>query len=391
MRKKKIAVLGRGTAGSLAISHFARWMPDCELEWHFDPNTPTQSVGEGSQLNLPISLIENVDFSYYDLQKINGTLKTGILKEGWGKDGKTFFHDFPAPSVSLHFSAVELQKYIFDKLKSKVKIIEHNITSEEIDADHIMDCSGQPKSFDDFDISNYIPVNSVHVVQCPWDRPQFDYTLTIARPYGWVFGIPLTNRCSIGYLYNNKINTLEEVEEDIKYIFNKFNLTPSEQTNTFTFMSYRRKQNFSERIIYNGNNSFFYEPLEATSIGVMDRIQRSAIQLWRDNYVDVNHINNGFMDFTDEIESFIMLHYFSGSPFKTNFWDQAEERGVKCIQKLKHNVNFKNICVESTTITGYGKCKFGKNLVYGGYGVGSFYQNLRGFGIEKRLIDFLEK
>ena len=59
-------------------------------------------------------------------------------------------------------------------------------------------------------------------------------------------GIPLQNRCSIGYMYNNKINSLEEVKEDVKNIFEEFNLQPSETTNAFSFKNYYRNTNFED-------------------------------------------------------------------------------------------------------------------------------------------------
>jgi hypothetical protein len=42
---------------------------------------------------------------------------------------------------------------------------------------------------------------------------------------------------------------------------------PSDKTNHLEFQSYYKKNNFSSKVIYNGNSSFFIEPLEATSIG----------------------------------------------------------------------------------------------------------------------------
>lgn len=46
--RKKLVIVGMGTAGSLSAAHISRWMADHEVEWHFDPNVPPQAVGEGS-------------------------------------------------------------------------------------------------------------------------------------------------------------------------------------------------------------------------------------------------------------------------------------------------------------------------------------------------------
>jgi hypothetical protein len=94
--------------------------------------------------------------------------------------------------------------------------------------------------------------------------------------YGWVFGIPLQNRISIGYLYNSDINSIEDIKKDIQNVFDEYHLTPSEKTQNFSFNSFYRKNNFSSKVIYNGNASFFLEPLEATSTGLSTYIYRMA-------------------------------------------------------------------------------------------------------------------
>lgn len=379
---KKIVVLGRGTAGAQAIIHFLRYMDGCNIEWHYDPNIPTQAVGEGSVLTLARNMFENLSFNYMDLDKVDGTIKTGIYKSGWGNNQQDFLHSFPPPSVSLHFNARGLQNYIYDQVKDRVKIVEHNVKSSSIDADLIMDCSGRPEHLDEFDTPSYIPVNSVHVTQCYWEYPRFQHTLTIARPYGWVFGIPLKNRCSIGYLYNDGINTLDEVKEDVKNIFSQYNLNPSDDTNSFTFGNYYRKKNYDGRIIYNGNASFFLEPLEATSVGVMDHIQRVSCDLWHGNFSE-DTANLKYKQLIEQIETVIMLHYFAGSNYKTDFWKFAQERAIRCIETASKDINFTRIYTEAKSGITPNLCS--SNNEYGLWYSGAFNQNIKGLGIETTL------
>jgi hypothetical protein len=387
-KKKKIIIIGRGTAGSQAAAHVVKNMTDCEIEWHFDPNTSPQAVGEGSTTELPRNLYENLSFRHEDLKKIDGSFKTGIYKKNWGANGKEFTHGFIPPFSSYHFNAIGLQNYIFEKLKSKVKVLEINHeNSKDLDADHILDCSGRPNSYEHHKISPYIPVNSVYVTQCYWDYAKFDYTLTIARPYGWIFGIPLQNRCSIGYLFNKNINSLEEIKEDVKNIFTEYNLTPSDTTNHFSFESYTRKQNFSDNISYSGNASFFLEPLEATSIGVMDRINRLSVSLWK-NQIDLDQANKAYEDFVKETEAIIMLHYYSGSIFQTDFWKYAKELGSQCIREHFGNEKFKNIiqyCLSQENEWGNLTQDQRKSLHYATWGTPSFVQNIYGLDIFQRL------
>ena len=337
---KKIAVIGAGTAGVLAATHFNKWMKDYELELYYDSNISPQPVGEGSTPSLPNALWHNLHFTFDDLVSIDGTIKHGIDKRNWG--GTDFVHPFYPPVVGYHFNAGKLQQFVLDKLKDKIKIIDKNVTHENVDADFVVDCSGKPNNYDDFTMSDYISVNAVYVTQCFWEYPKFNNTLAIARPYGWIFGIPLKNRCSIGYMYNHTINTLEEVKEDVKNVFAELNLTPSNTTNAFTFKNYFRKQNFTERVVFNGNSSFFLEPMEATSIMVMDFINRGAHDIWTGK-IPVENYNQAYLELLDEVEGMIMLHYYAGSKFDTPFWDFAKKRGENSSKKLMQNPKFRFI------------------------------------------------
>ena len=381
---KKIAIIGKGTAGSFALTHFTKWAKNTEIDFYYDPNTKAQTVGEGSNLALSLGLYKNIQFNYCDLEKIDGTFKEGIRKINWGQNGGDFFHPFPPPSISYHFNAVKFQEFIFNKFKDdrKINFIEKNVTHKEIDADFIMDCSGNPKDYSTCFESKYICVNAVHVTQCFWEYPKFQYTLTIARPYGWVFGIPLKNRCAIGYMYNHNINTLEEVKDDVKEIFKEWNLIPSNTTNSFHFKNYFRKENYVGRVAYNGNASFFLEPMEATSISTMDRIQRMAYDIWFDgsSIKDKNLIYNTELT---RLEQMIMLHYCAGSKFKSKFWDFAMARGEASITTA-FNDPFFNYMMEKSKLD-YGDIN--ESVDFGIWPLTSFKQNLLGLN----LYDKLEK
>ena len=258
MHRKKLAIVGRGTVGCTAAIYFLS-KTDWLIDWYYDPDIEPASVGEGTNLALPRTLGQVMNFDSKDLDNITATPKLGIWKRNWGP-GCDYKHTFPADSHGIHFNAVEFQKYIFDKVKDdkRITLVEENVTDyENIDADYVMVCTGSPKGMTEkFNIRDKIPVNTATVFQCPWDLVKFNYSLTFAKEHGWVFGIPIQNRCSIGYLYNDQFSTEEQVTEDVQDILKEFDLEPA-MSRTLKFSNYSRKQNFSERIVYNGNASFF--------------------------------------------------------------------------------------------------------------------------------------
>lgn len=350
--KKKVVILGRGTAGAInaaiTVNNFVRTHNiDCEIDWIYDPSTPTQAVGEGTTLDVAEAMFNSLDFLHTDMPKIDANYKTGIFKSGWGKKNNEFVHHFFPPQAAFHINAVKFQNFVFEKLKQypQVRTIEKRVASNEIDADFIFDCSGKPNiTPDKFIIADYIPVNSVYVTQCFWEYPRFTYSLTNAAKHGWYFGIPLQNRCAIGYLYNNQISTLEEVKEDVQHVFERYQLTPSNTTNAFSFSNYFRKNVFEENIVYSGNSSFFLEPLEATTLSSVVNLARKTMAVWIHGEDKSFHNNAFFNDFMVGISNVIMLHYLAGSSHENKFWNYATNKAETFIQNsLNNNLYFRKL------------------------------------------------
>ena len=382
---KRLTVIGRGTVGCMAVAHFLRWT-DWEINWVYDPSLIPAAVCEGTTLALPRSLDSNLRFNSADLERIGATVKTGIFKKNWNT-ADSFLHSFPAGAVGMHFNAVAFQNYVFEKISksSRVTLIEDNLNPDDIDSDFVMVCTGSPRDFTNYEKINHIPVNACFVTQSPWEYARFNHTLTIARPYGWVFGIPLKNRCSIGYLYNENISSLEDVKEDIKVILTEYNLVPNFQ-NHILFNNYYRKNNFSNRVVYNGNASFFLEPLEATSTSFADSIIRYSFELWQNN-MPVEVAENQYLETISGTESMISMHYSAGSIFENDFWKYAKNLGENKMKKdFESNSEFSKII----------KYAVSENCIpdqyhrdVGSWSARSYSENISGLGLKEKFIQLI--
>src|SRR6056300_360819 len=338
----KITILGKGTVGCLAASYFSK-NTNAEIEWIYDSKIEAQSVGEGSTLPFGQGFWREANMGWGTLEVLGGSIKKGIRKIGYGGIGD-YLHEFPLGSTAIHFSSRMLQKYIPNVLESRgVDIVDRNISShDDIDADYIIDCSGRPKDFTDFYEAEHIAVNAAYIVQSPCRGPLFDYTLTVARPHGWIFGIPLADRVSIGYLYNENISTKEEVMQDLKEMMAEYGFPQSNQINSFSFNNYYRKENFTERVAYNGNASYFLEPLEATSVGTADHINQAVLGMIRHDRPLVSS-NAWYINELKATEQMIMMHYLNGSKYKTPFWEYAGERAAKSMKEMVKSNKFRDI------------------------------------------------
>ena len=73
----KIAIIGKGTAGALALNHFKSYT-DFDIDLYYDSSIQEQTVGEGTTLDIPRNLQDTLGVTWEDIRKLNGSVKTGI-------------------------------------------------------------------------------------------------------------------------------------------------------------------------------------------------------------------------------------------------------------------------------------------------------------------------
>jgi hypothetical protein len=204
-----------------------------------------------------------------------------------------------------------------------------------------------------------------------------------------VFGIPLKTRCSIGYIYNSDWNKEDEVTEDVQELLDEFGLVP-ESTRTLHFSNYSKKQNYTDRIIYNGNASYFLEPLEATSTGFATGIMQNALQVWNGT-LSVEEAQLMYNTEMDEIESMICLHYLAGSIYKTPFWDMAKKLGLNKIESDFKKDNEVAKIIKKSLFHNSKYYNNGENNLgeVGTWPVRSYVQNIEGMEIREKIKSLL--
>lgn len=385
---KKITILGAGTAGCLTATAFINLNKKYNIELIYDPNTPTSSVGEATNYAVANFLSVIYNFNEKDLIECKGTRKFGIQKNNWGIEN--YFHPFIFSNYAFHLDSKEFQKLILSKLSKVITVKKQFIDDiKDIKSDYIIDCRGKYED-SEVEILDNIAVNASYTTQCFWDKPKFEHTLTIARPYGWVFGVPLQDRCSIGYLFNSNINNVAEVKEDVKEIFKEFSLNPSEKTKLINFKSYYRKNNFNGNIFYNGNSSFFTEPLEATTFDM--QIQNAF--LIKQCIEQGSALNRSAqIAFEEEIKNqiaMISIHYLNNKNYNTDFWKTAAIKAGETIRSVALDENFRDILRGAFNYDNYINKEEAEKKGFGTWPISSFALNIKALGLEKELEKYLK-
>ena len=350
---RRIAVIGRGTAGSLAAASVTRLHPDSDHELHhiFDSQIPVIGVGEGSWPSLVQQLQKLTDLSHETIQqRLNGTRKYGVAFEGWGRRKRNFTHYFTPQQVSYayHLSADVMADLLHES--TRARHIDANVTNitrvkggaqVEFDGraperyDLVFDARGFPRELDPdrhIEIS-FIPTNTAVIRRCPaiireeqaGPVVKHTYTRAVARPHGWIFIIPLTVHTSYGYIFNRDVSSLAEVEADFDEFLKADGVPEFEQRAVIPFPNFVHRQIYDGVVARIGNAAAFMEPLEATAI-VSAQIQIGMVLQMRLNRAiehlerDAPVVNRFLVSNMLCYGLFVGWHYSRGSSFDTEFW-----------------------------------------------------------------------
>ena len=368
---RKIAVVGRGSAGSLAAASVTCLHPDSDHELHhiYDSRIPAIGVGEGSWPSLVQELQRLTNLSHETVQqRLKGTRKYGVAFEGWGLRNRDFIHYFmpQKASYAYHLSADFMADLLHESARARhidAKVL--NITRVEGGAqvefdglaperyDLVFDARGFPRELHpDRHINiSFIPTNTAIIRRCPaiikeQDRPvlQHTYTRAVARPHGWIFVIPLTVHTSYGYIFNRDVTSLAEVESDFDAFLESDGISEFEQRAVIPFPNFVHRQMYDGAVARIGNAASFMEPLEATAIvsaqlqiGMVlhTRLNRSIENLERDTPVVNRFLINNMLCYG----LFVGWHYAFGSKFNSAFWRHARDHAWPQYRKVADPVD----------------------------------------------------
>ena len=345
MKPLKVCVLGGGTAGFMAAADLTRRFPDIELHHIYDSRIPAIGVGEGTTPPFRHWIHEVADLSFPELQRqCNVTRKDGIRFENWGQANEEYFHYFSRADGdhAYHISAEKIVGLLADCVDARsldAKVVD--VTSDGTQAslqledgreeryDLVIDARGFPRQLSaahaPFPI---IPTNTALLRRGPVSDFQ-TATRAVARPYGWIFVIPLTTHTSYGYVHNRSVSTQDEIATDLGMFFASEDIQAQEEFRFIQFPNFTCRSFFDGACFNIGNSASFFEPLEATAITVI-LFELKLIALWLAQRLTGTEqssprmLDRTLFDFVVEVGLFVGWHYAAGSRYDTPFWRHAK-------------------------------------------------------------------
>lgn len=161
-------------------------------------------------------------------------------------------------------------------------------------------------------------------------------TLSKAQSAGWQWKIPLQQRQGNGYVYSSQF-----VSDDnaCKTLLDSINEELTTDVKSFSFTPGRSRLAWNKNCIGVGLSSGFLEPLESTSIALIETaVERVGILLKKGTYSmkDVNAFNEVSILEYERVRDFIIYHYKASGRSDTRFWKTV--RGLDIPESLKTKV-----------------------------------------------------
>jgi tryptophan halogenase len=267
--------------------------------------------------------------------------------------------DMPASPLSqiryaFHFDATLYGRYLRKyAIERGVQRIEGRITSvqqregddhvtsvtlqsgEVVAGDLFIDCSGfralliegaLKTGYEDW--SHWLPCDRAVAVPCASAAELLPYTRATARQAGWQWRIPLQHRIGNGHVFSSKYMSEDEATG---ILLGNLDGAPVAEPRALRFQTGRRNKAWNKNVVSIGLASGFLEPLESTSIHLVQMGIAHLLTYFPTAGFDpsvTDAYNNIMRQEFEWVRDFIILHYKATERTDTPFWNYCREMEV---------------------------------------------------------------
>jgi len=208
-------------------------------------------------------------------------------------------------------------------------------SGERIEGDLFVDCSGfvslllgkaLSEPFQDW--SHWLPTDRAVAMPCRTETPLTPYTGVIAMHSGWRWRIPLQNRTGNGYVYSSAFLSDDVAAEALVAAVEG---EPIAEPRVLRFKAGRRERSWVGNCVAVGLASGFLEPLESTSIYLIQQAITALIELFPEREIAASDRDefNRIIDLEyDRIRDFLILHYHATTRTDSDFWNYVRTMKV---------------------------------------------------------------
>lgn len=212
-----------------------------------------------------------------------------------------------------------------------------------IEGDLFIDCTGfralliegaLRAGYDDW--THWLPCDSAIAIQTSSVRPPVPYTRAIAHEAGWQWRIPLQHRQGNGVVYCSDYLSREAALEKLLSTVEGEKLV---KPNHIRFRTGARRKQWHRNCVAVGLSGGFMEPLESTSIHLIQRAILRIVRMLPAGVIsqrDIDEFNDQQFTDMEQIRDFLVLHYKATDRRDTPFWRHCASMEVPA--SLEHKM-----------------------------------------------------
>ena len=212
-----------------------------------------------------------------------------------------------------------------------------------VEGDLFLDCTGfralliegaLHAGYDDW--THYLPCDSAIAIQTENVGPPPPYTRAMAHDAGWQWRIPLQHRTGNGIVYCSRYLDRDAA---LARLLGNIEGRTLVQPNFIRFTTGARRKQWHRNCVAVGLSGGFMEPLESTSIHLIQRAILRLIRLFPLRGVsprDVAEFNEQQDTDMEQIRDFLILHYKATERGDSAFWRQCRDMAVP--DSLQHKI-----------------------------------------------------
>ena len=218
---------------------------------------------------------------------------------------------------------------------------------EVIEGDFFIDCSGfrglliegaLKTGYEDW--SHFLPCDRALAVPSENVGPKRPYTMSLAHAAGWQWRITLQHRTGNGHVFCSKYMSEDEATA---ILLDNLEGEPLAEPRLLPFKTGRRKKFWNKNCVAIGLSAGFMEPLESTSIHLIQQSVAQLVNLFPGeefNEAEIEEFNNTTIRDYELIRDFLILHYHANERTE-DFWKHCQTMEIP--ESLQHRIAlFKN-------------------------------------------------
>ncbi len=204
-----------------------------------------------------------------------------------------------------------------------------------IDGELFIDCSGfrglliegsLNTGYDDW--SRWLPCDRAAAVPTALAGPPEPFTRSTARESGWQWRIPLQHRMGNGLVYSSAHLSRDDAES---LLLANLEAEPLAPPRHLSFTAGRRRRAWNANVVSLGLSSGFVEPLESTSIHLVQSGIAKLLALFPDrrfHAAERDEYNRQMQAVFEDVRDFIILHYKATRRDDSEFWNYCRTMEV---------------------------------------------------------------